>query len=83
MERFILVAKNQYTGLIDKNGKEIYESDIVRVTGRDTIYTVVYHTGCFKLANTLYPNSNLHLLEDVYGWVEIIGNIYESEGEAK
>ena len=67
----------QYTGLHDKNGKEIYEGDIVRKFN-GIIGKVIYEHSEFIIDVTNNKKLDYGRLDLIENFIEVIGNIYDN-----
>ena len=87
----IIVKDLQFTGLLDKNGKEIYEGDVlarerykkeVEACGWDFVFVVDFSNRCFS--GVTHPGQHHRFTVETAmnmkgaDYVEIIGNIYEN-----
>ena len=75
----------QYTGLEDKNSKEIYEGDILFFRDENMKYVVVWQDTAFIIESIEIRkySEKMYWLDDTEICCEIVGNIYENKNLLK
>lgn len=63
----------QFTGITDKNGKEIYEGDIVRYFANGNA-EIKFYKGCWVVMG----KDGYDSFDSLCGYIEVIGNIHEN-----
>lgn len=69
----------QYTGLTDKNGKKVFEADIVKFDGYPEFYSYVcFENFAFMCKSKVYKQYGYHISNESGHKLEVIGNIFDN-----
>ena len=71
--------RGRYTGLKDKNGKDIYEGDIYHQGDRNILYVVEYTHDCSFMGRQIRTKGSRVGLAYWQDKIEVIGNIHENK----
>jgi len=82
--KFDKVELMQFTGLVDKNDKQIFEGDIIEVNHsyKDRYYKgeIIFENGAFEAKEFYFSHyDNPSDFKEGLEYVEVIGNIYENK----
>jgi len=78
-DKFNDVELMQYTGIKDKDNKEIYEGDILFESFGERYYKVVFENGSFRAEfKGDFEEYSFDLIDVVAQSCEVIGNIHEN-----